>query len=105
MFKILATVVLSMSIGACSPEKSVQLAPATQPQKEVSKTEIDKKGRAVEKEVASRNQSTDQVKSIAKSYGVSETKVHDTASGAAGLSGGNASKQDMLDALMAARGE
>ena len=95
MFKSLSVFILAISICACSPENPLQ---------QTGKTEPNKKDRVVEKEAQTKSQSTDQVRGIAKDFSVSESKVNDTASRAAELSGGNASKQDMLDAMKAATG-
>jgi hypothetical protein len=50
------------------------------------------------------SQSAD-AKSVAKAYGVTEDRANNVAGQAAAMSGGNASKQDMIDALKPARGE
>ncbi len=84
----------SESVGKVTPAKVAASAPATAPAPAPTP-----------QFTANKPESNAQVKAIAQEYGVTESKVHETASRAAELSGGNASKQDMLDALKAARGE
>lgn len=90
---ILAT---AICVTACSPE--------TTPKQQAHQGELKRPTVEVPANSPSSPQSAD-AKSVAKAYGVTEERANDVAGRAAALSGGNASKQDMLDALKAARGE
>ena len=106
MTKVSPVLTLAIFVSACTPHNNAEsvskvnsanvaasapvMVPTTPPPAQMT---------------ANKPESNAQVKAIAREYGVTESKVHDTASRAAELSGGNASKQDMLDALKAARGE
>ena len=96
MLKLITILSVSIGVSACGPDQSSQ---------QTIKAEVYKRERAVVVETPNESKSADQVKIIAKEYGVSEDRVNDVASRAAELSGGNASKQDMIDALKAATGK
>lgn len=89
-FSILAA---TICVTACSPK-------ATPPQ-HASQTEVNRPISAPA-ESRSSSQSAD-AESVARQYGETEEHINDVAARAAALSGGNASQQDMLDALKAAR--
>ena len=89
-FLILAA---TICVTACSPGAT--------PPNQTSQTEVNRPIPAPS-ESRSSPQSAD-AKSVAKLYGETEEHTNDVAARAAALSGGNASKQDMLDALKAAR--
>ena len=106
MYKALPilSLVIALSTSACSPEKA---SPHAKVETETIPPSVAVAASAatVAAIVPPARQSSDQVKVVAREYGVSEAKVEDTASRAAEMSGGNASKQDMLDALKAATGK
>jgi hypothetical protein len=95
MFRCMTSALaLAISLSACSPGGSP--SSPTSSSQQGSKAETYRSDRTAE--------SDRQVKDIARAYGTSEGRVDDVAGRAAELSGGNASKQDMLDALKAASG-
>lgn len=109
MYKLLLALLLSISTSACSPEKTAQTETAAEyPAKidagvadSTTSAEINKNSHVLQIESESKSQNPNQVKDIANNFDVSQDKVLDTASRASELSGGKASKQDMLDALEA----
>jgi len=109
MYKLLLALLLSISISACSPEKTAQTEAAAEYSAKIdaeaanrtTSAEINNNSHVLQIESESKPQNPDQVKDIANSFDVSQDKVLDTAGRASELSGGKASKQDMLDALEA----
>ena len=107
MYKALPilSLVIALSTSACSPEKASPQAAKVEIETIPPSVAVAASAATVAAIVPPARQSSDQVKVVAREYGVSEAKVEDTASRAAEMSGGNASKQDMLDALKAATGK
>ena len=106
MTKVSAVLTLAIFVGACTPHNDSESVSKVTSANVAASAPVTVPTTAPTPQVtAIKPESNAQVKAIAREYGVTESKVHDTASRAAELSGGNASKQDMLDALKAARGE
>ena len=106
MTKVSSVLTLSIFVSACTPHNySESVGKVTSANVAASAPVTVPTTTPTPQFTANKPESNAQVKAIAREYGVTESKVHDTASRAAELSGGNASKQDMLDALKAARGE
>lgn len=102
MLKFLVILSFAAAISACTPEQPSQQQ--TKIKSERSSTALTTEKPSIPQNTQS-TQSTEQVKGIANDYGVSEERVNNVAGRAAELSGGNANKQDMLDALKAASGK
>lgn len=92
-YNYLPIIAAAIFLTACSPGETSQ-------QKVIQSST----SRPVLPEASGASQQAD-VKIVAKAYGVTEDRANNVAERAAAMSGGNANKQDMLDALKAARGE